>query len=43
MNYEGPNGPLIGRLVNELYKRPNGPLIEWLVSMKFIRGLTASL
>ena len=32
MNYEGPNGPLIGRLVSELYNRANALLIGRLVS-----------
>ena len=40
---EGPNGPLIGRLVSELYKRANALLIERLVSMNILRGLTPSL
>ena len=43
MKYEGPNGPLIERLVSELYKRANALLIERLVSMNILRGLTPSL
>ena len=39
---EGPNGPLIGRLVSELYKRANAPLIGRLVSGLYKR-LTPSL
>ena len=35
---EGPNGPLIGRLVSGLYKRANALLIERLVSGLYNRA-----